>query len=214
MDGGAPKKGMGTGAKVLIVLGIVAGLGLVVCCGGAAFMGYQMKPTVTNTPAEVATKTQNIIPMEINEDQWEPVFHMEMSVPWVMDMSMANWKSKTDEGGIILTRVLLKVQDGNASQEQIDQQMEQAFSQGGGGQNVEGQLAQLNVDSSEDRELTMFGKPVTLKFIKGKRSGSDEEWRELKGHAKDGNDIIVVRIQAKAENFDEAQIIEMLESAK
>ena len=86
---------MGTGAKVLIVLGIVAGLGLVVCCGGAGFMAYKAAPRVTNNPAEVATKTQDIIEMDISEDQWEPVFHMEMSIPLLMDMSMANWKSKT-----------------------------------------------------------------------------------------------------------------------
>lgn len=215
IDGGAPKKGMGAGAKVLIILGIVAGVGLLICCGGAGMFMWKAKPTVTQVPTEVTTRTTAILPVEIPEDKWEPAMHMSMSVPFIMDMSIAHWKSKLDDGGMILTRVLLKVKDDNASQEQIDQQMEQAFSQGGGnGQQGEGQMAQLNVDKSEDRTVTMLGKETTLKYVEGKRPGSDDEWREIKGSVKDGDSIIVIRVQAKAENFDEAEIIEMLESAK
>lgn len=205
---------MGTGAKVLIILGVVAGLGLLVCCGGGGLFLWNAKPTVTELPAEVVAKTRTVIPIEIDEEQWEPVFHMEMSVPFLMDLSMANWKSKLDEGGIMLTRVLLKVKDGgDASQEQIDQQMEQAFSQGGG-KGQKGQLAQLNSSTSEPRQVTIFGQEAELTYIEGKRLGSEDEWRELKGSVKDGDEIVVIRIQAKAENFDEKKIIEMLEAVK
>lgn len=211
-DGGAPKQGMGSGAKVLIILGIVAGVAVLACCGAGGLFVYKMKPNVTQAPEEVAARSNSIIPMDIDQEKWEPKFGMEMEVPFIMEFQMAHWSSKADDGGMLLTRVQLKVEDENASQEEIDAQLEQSFSQGGADQ--DGQMPSLKVDRSEDKEMTILGEKATFRYIEGKRSNSDTEWRELKGHVRRGQDIIVIRIQLEAENYNEEEIVGMLESAK
>ncbi len=214
-DGAPPKKGMGTGAKVLIILGILAGVALLACCGGVGYLGYQMKPEITLAAAGVTERTGTIVEMDIDDEQWEPKMHMSMSVPWVMDMGIAHFESKLDDGGMILTKILMKIEDPNQSQEDVDRQMEQAFTQGGGqGQDGQPQMAEIIGNSSEET-INFLGNDCTFTYKEGKRAGgSDDEYKELKGHGRRGKEIIVVRIQAKAENFDKEAIITMLENAK
>ncbi|MFK7820811.1 MAG: hypothetical protein AB8G99_18980 [Planctomycetaceae bacterium] len=212
-DGAPPKKGMGTGAKVLIILGILAGVAALACCGGIGYFGYQMKPVITTTASEVTERTGTIAEMEINQEKFEPKMHMSMSIPMVMDMSIAKWDSKLDDGGLLLTKILMKIEDPNQNQDDVDRQMEQAFSQGGGNQDGQPQMAPL-VGTSTPETLTFLGEECEFTYTEGKRQGSDDEYKELKGHGKRGKEIVVVRIQAKAENFDKQAILDMLAQAK
>jgi len=210
----APKKSSGGGMKILLILLGIAGVGALVCCGGVGVFVYKSMPTVTQVPSEVTANSKKILDTEIDEETWEPSMSLEMSIPWTMDMRMANFSSKKDEGGLVLTRMTLKVQDQNQSQEEIDRQLEQSLSQSGGG--AQGQpMPALAVEKSEEIKLTMLGQEATLMLSTGKRVGDDEtEWKELKGHVRDGEDIIVIKLQLQSENFDLEAIKAMLEAAK
>ncbi len=213
MSGAPPKKGMSSGTKVLLILGIIAGGGLLLCCGGFAWFGYQMAPRVTQVPAEVSAKSKEVLDMEISEEDWEPKLSLEMSIPMIMDMHMISWQSKKDDGGMAITKVMLKVKDENQSQEQLDAQMEQSFSQQGGGQEGAPMPQLINVNS-EEVKLTVLGTETPFQLVTGNRPGDSEtEWKEIKGHLRDGDEIIVLRLQLKSENFDMEQIKAMLENA-
>lgn len=207
-----PKKSSGT--KILLILLGVAGVAALVCCGVAGTFIYKSVPTISQVPSEVAANSKKILNTEMDDELWEPKFSMEMSIPWVMEMQMATFTSKKDAGGFVLTRMTLKVKDKNQSQEDIDRQLEQQLSQSGGGQ--QGQpLPPLTVSKSEEIETTILGQETTLMLSTGTRPGDkDTEWKELKGHVRDGEDIIVLKLQLKSENFDLDATKSMLESAK
>ncbi len=209
----APKKSSGSGMKILLILLGIAGVGALVCCGGIGTFVYKSMPNVTQVPSEVTANSKKILDTEIDEETWEPKLSLEMSIPWTMDMRMANFTSKKDEGGPGLTRMALKVKDQNQSQEDIDRQLEQSLSQGGGAQGQP--MPPLAVEKGEEVKVTMLGQETTLLLSTGKRVGDNEtEWKELKGHVRDGEDIIVIKLQLKSENFDLEAIKAMLEGAK
>ena len=79
-----------------------------------------MKPVITTAPAEVTERSKDIVDLNTDEEKWEGKMHMKMSVPFIMDMSMAHFESTVDDGGMTLTKILMKVEDPNASQDDID----------------------------------------------------------------------------------------------
>ena len=208
---GAPQKK--SGSKILLILGVVAGLAALACCGILGYGFYQMKPEITQKPNEVTERTGTIADMTIDQEKFEPKMHMSMSVPMVMDMSIAQWDSKLDDGGMLLTKLLMKIEDPNQNQDDVDQQMEQAFSQSGGNQNGQPKMAQL-VGTSTTETISFLGQDCDFTYTEGKRNGSDDEYKELKGSGRRGKEIIIVRIQAKAENFDKQAILDMLADAQ
>ncbi len=206
-DGGAPKRGMGTGAKVLIILGVVAGLGMLVCCGGAGYLTYRARPKITEDPAEVAARTSAIIPMEIDREKWEPVRSFEQDV-MVMSWSVSQWKAKEGEGAMMILGV--EMPQGAADEEGAEDQIKQAFAN-----NPEiSSMPDLIVDKSEERPLKILGQEVPFRFVQGKRSGADAEWREVEGKIVRGNSLIAVRVQVEADKYNEDDIVNMLQSAK
>ena len=68
------KRGMSSTAKVLLVLGSIAGVCMLACCGGVAFFGFQFKDTFkaiaessSKDPAVVKQRTQEIVHIDIPE---------------------------------------------------------------------------------------------------------------------------------------------------
>lgn len=210
-DGGAPqKKGMGTGAKVLIVLGILAGVGVLLCCGGAAFFGSKIAPKISTVPAEVAAQSTAIIPLDIDESKWAGKNSIEQEIPFLMKWTYCVWDEKEGDGGIAVLGMTLPA---NAQQQQgqsPDQAIEQAFSQ-----NPEiSSLVKLQESTSTPKTVTMMGAEQEFTFIEGKRPGSDVEWVEWSGSIDKPGQIINIRVQVEKEKYDEQEIIDMLESAK
>ncbi len=210
-DGGAPqKKGMGTGAKVLIVLGILAGVGVLACCGGAAFFGYKAQPKISTVPAEVAAQSTAIIPMEIDESKWVGKNSIEQDVIF-MKWTYCVWDEKDGDGGISVLGMTVPQGAQQQPGQSPDQAIEQAFSQ-----NPDiSSLVKLKETTSTTKTVTMMGAEQEFTFIEGQRPNSDVEWVEWSGSInKPGGQIINIRVQIEKEKYDEQEIIDMLESAK
>ena len=91
-----PKSGMSRGAKLLIVLGVVFGILILLCCGGGiGTMVYMGTSMVSDKPDVVVAKTDEIIQIEI-PDQLEPKMSFDLKVPF-SGKRMMLWTVYLDE---------------------------------------------------------------------------------------------------------------------
>ena len=64
----APKQGMSTGVKILIVLLCIFGGMFVLCCGGVVFFFYQLVPTESNGSEDVIAVQKEIADVDLPEE--------------------------------------------------------------------------------------------------------------------------------------------------
>ena len=79
------KQGMSSTAKVLIILGSIAGVCMLVCCGGGVFVWFKAKDAIqnfaqnfsTNDPQEIRARTAKIVHIDIPE-QFPPMLALDL----------------------------------------------------------------------------------------------------------------------------------------
>jgi hypothetical protein len=207
---GAPQKK--SGSKVLLILGVVAGVAALACCGILGYGIYQIKPVETKVASEVKERTATMVDLQIDEEKFEPTFHVSTSIPLYMDFSLAKWDSKADDGGLLLAKILIKKGAEGQGEEALERAMKDSLSQGG---NQEGQPQMPTlIGNSTPETIKFLGEDRDFVYTEGKREGSDEEYKELKGSGRVDKKIVIVRIQTKAENFDKQAILDMLADAQ
>ncbi len=98
-----PPRGLSGTAKVLIILGVLAGATLVVCCGVAGALFYWGKRSFATDPQEVAAGTREIADITIPEP-FLPSVLMDMRVPFTGRrlMMMAFYHHPETESSITL----------------------------------------------------------------------------------------------------------------
>lgn len=196
-----PKKGMNTTVKVLLILSGIAGVGVLVCCGGIFLWFRSIQQGLTEVPAEVAQRTQEIITIEI-PDRFKPKAAMKMNM-MVMQMSMVVYEPTEGEGALMLFEI--DMPDGGDPEAQR-QQMQQAMGrQGQGGHN-------LSIDSSESRDFEIDGQTVKFLFSKATDTNDQTDFRQVTGSLPGRNGTVYLTLQIDAEHYDEEATVKMLES--
>ena len=212
VDAPNPKKGMGTGVKVL--LGLLLGGGalcLLCCCGGYWEVSSQVN--MDDTPAGVRARTDEILTLDVPAD-FTPQAAMDMNIPfvrWFMEMRMTLAAYGAPGGGQMLLMKLALPPEAAQDPAALEAQMKQSFNQN----NNSG--VRVDVTDSETRTLTTAdGRAVDWTFGSGtgrNQQGADlGAFREVKGTIADGSNVYILQVALPEEEFDEAEIVAMLES--
>ena len=75
------KAGMSGGAKLLIVLGVLVGIAVLLCCGSAIWFGVYVAGGMSQDPQVVQQKTEEIAQIEI-PDGLEPAGSFDFKIPF------------------------------------------------------------------------------------------------------------------------------------
>ena len=214
LDSPNPKKAIGTGVKVIVGLLIAGGLLMLLCCGGLywEFTGTMERD---ETPAGVRARTDEILTLDVPAD-FEPQLSLRGEIPllrWIADVRMQMSVYDTPGGGQFLLTKLEVPPGGGADADQMQAQLQQGLDQ-----NAQAGV-RVDVTESSSRELlTADGRPVTWTF--GEGTGRDGEgkdlgpFHEITGRITDGTNVYVLKIAVAEAEYDEAEIVAMLESIR
>ena len=212
-----PKKGMGTGVKVLVGLLIAGALSLLVCCGGVWLYISSVAGNAVDDPAAVRARTDEILVVDIPET-FEPDGAFRMSAPpvmnWFFDFTMDIAGYGTTGGGQLIVVKFAGppgMTEGSSPEEVRVQVQSQMQSQNSG--------VRVNVESSETRTYnTADGRGVEWQFAEGAGIAQDGTnqgaYRQVRGALIDGDDVYVLQLAVPEEEFDEAAVIAMLKSIR
>jgi hypothetical protein len=208
------KQGMSSTAKVLIVLGSIAGLCLLACCGGGIFVWFKAKDAIqnfaanftTNNPEEIRTRTAKIVHIDVPKEL--PPMH---AFDWFV-MKQILYGNPNKGSMLMIMEVNQAATGAQGAKQQRDamlQQLKQQQGQQPGNVNTD-----INEESSETREFTIDGEKVPFEFIKGTARGGTAS-RQVVGvfQGRQGS-MIMLMLMVPESDYDEAAVVRMLESIR
>lgn len=204
---------MSSTAKVLLVLGSIAGVGLLLCCGGLAFVGFKFKDTIqavadsaSQDPVVVKQRTEEVVHIEIPEE-FKPVATWGMPLG-AFSMKQFIYQPAGNPNSVLVimetNQPLAPGQDAKQQREAMQQGMRQGQQMGGS--------IDMQEESHETRIFTINGEEVPFEFIKGKAHGVAA--RKVVGifPGKQGTLMLILLIAES--DYDDEKITNMLESIR
>lgn len=188
----------------LIILAVVAVIGgglLLVCCGGIFYFMQSIEEQTTHVPAEVIERTKEIAQIDIPEE-YEPKLATGMNMVF-FSMQVVRYERADGNGLLILGEVGVPMEDMQQAQED---QMQDAINQAGQNQRT------LQIQKTETREFEIRGRTVPFEFAEGTLAQDGVEYRQITGMfpTEDGTGFLT--LQVPEENYDEAAVVQMIES--
>lgn len=209
------KQGMSSTAKVLIILGSIAGVSLLVCCGGVAFFYWKFQDAIshfaenftTTNPQEIRDRTANIVRIDIPEE-FPPIQAFDWFV--IKQVVYGNQQKNSILMIMEMSPQMLGGADAGNAKQQRDAMLQQLKQQ-------QGQQPGMNTDfkeeSSETREFTIDGEKVPFEFIKGTGQGGAPT-RQVVGVFKGREGLVMLMLIVRESDFDEAAVVRMIESIR
>lgn len=199
------KPGMSSGAKVLLILGIVFGCLFLLCCGGLFLTGWWMKSKISDDPAVVARVSDEIVRIDV-PDGLDPAFSMDMKIPLTdQEFKVVVHADPDRESALVLVAVGGEMAE--KDQREIRRSIEQSLRQ----QAIEGQ-EDIVIQESDDKRLDINGQPVTFKISKGVGRESRTPRIEVTGVFQGKNSPVMLMFNGEAEKYTEERLVRMLES--
>jgi hypothetical protein len=210
------KQGMSSTAKVLIILGSIAGVCLLICCGGVAFVGWRFQDFVkdfaanltTNDPQEIRNRTARIVHIDIPE-MFPPMLAIDVVFMKEIIYGTQNSPNKPLLIIVELDKSMLGPQGSADAKQQRDEILRQMKQQG----QQPGMNTDIDQESSETREFTIDGEKVAFEFIKGTARGGGPT-RQVVGVFPGRGGIVMLMLIIPESDYDEAAIMRMLESIR
>jgi len=206
------KQGMSGTAKVLLVLGSIAGVGMLLCCGVIGFGLYKgqdiIKAIAESTsadPAVIKQRTQEVVVIDI-PSEFTPMMMLggRINGQGMVEFIYVN-QANPNSMFLILESNLPSPPDQNP------QQKRDAMLKG----MKQGQQYSMNIEeeSTQTRNYKINGEDVPFDFVKGKVNGVES--RKIVGmfSGKDGVTILLMMITAET-NYDEEKIDKMLKGIR
>ena len=204
-DENPQKKPMSTGLKVALILLAAGGVLMLVCCGGMAFVVNKVKNNISEDPAVVRARTKDVTDIEIPDD-FQPVMSMDLIIMkmFVYETKKQDGQTKKHDGMLMIA----ELHQNFAKDQNAEAQMKDAMNKQGKGQ------PDLDIIKSETREFEIKGKPASFKFSEAQDPKTKKEFRQVTGSfpGKAGTAMLV--LQVPANEYDEEEIVEMIESIK
>ncbi|MGD0896250.1 MAG: hypothetical protein ABR915_00355 [Thermoguttaceae bacterium] len=207
-----PKTGMGCGAKLLILLGVLFLLLILVCCGGFFGFTYWVKNSVTTDANAVRTATEEITSIDVPA-ALEPAGAMNLHVPMSgrLIMVLVAFADK----GPHKNDLLVLIASGEFLDEQTQSKVREAFQQSLAQQGIqqEGQEQLKNRQSSVE-ERVIRGQAARFTIIKGVGANTGRQRIEVQGTFQGKTGAAALMLQADADRISEADVLKMLDSIK
>jgi hypothetical protein len=207
-----PKKGMSSGMKTLLIVGIIFGVLILICCGGLVGFGLYMRSYVSDAMSEdpivIAEHTAQFVDMEI-PSQLSPTMSFDVTVPFSGEPVMV-WVIYADQptnSMLMMASIgpMMEQQDEDITRQQLEDSMRQ-----------QGLAAGADVDEWERsvKELNVRGEPVEFNFGVGKSTDTGAQRIELSGMIEGKSGPVMIILYADAEVIDEEAVVTMIESIK
>lgn len=198
-DGGyvQPQSGMSTGVKVLIGCGVIGGVMALACCGGFMYLGMQVANMATEDPVEVRNISDEIAEIDL-PDEFVPKFGMQGEM-----FGVGGQVAAYEDGEKVLMLMQMKGPAGFDA-EQMQREFQRQLDQ-------QGRDTDINVESTEQREITLAGQETTVQIIKG-TSKDGKEMRQVHGVFNGRDGAAFVMYISPEEEWDEGQVIQLLET--
>jgi hypothetical protein len=211
------KQGMSSTAKVLIILGSIAGVSLLACCGGVVFVGWKFQEVAknfaanltTNDPQEVRARTARIMHIDIPE-QFPPMMALDLVFMKEIIYGTPNNPNKPMLLIVQIDKGFLGQQGGANTKQQRQEILQQMKQQGQQSGNMN---TDIDEESSETREFTIDGEKVPFEFIKGTARGGGPS-RQVVGVIPGREGVIMLMMMVPESDYDEAAVVRMLESIR
>lgn len=206
------RRGMSSTAKVLLVLGSIAGVCMLACCGGVAFVGFKFKDVIkavaesTSTdPAVVKQRTAEIIQIDIPEE-FAPVLTIGGALAgYSMKECIYHRAGNQNSGLVIMETNQPPGQDPKQQREAMLQKMRE--SQQMGSMNID-----IQEESRESRGFTINGEEVPFEFIKGKAHGVPT--RKVVGIFSGRQGTVMLILVVAESDYKDEQVVNMIKSIR
>jgi hypothetical protein len=211
------RQGMSSTAKVLLVLGSLAGVALLACCGGVAFLAVRFQGVAktiaqnlpTNNPQEIRARTARIVHIDI-PPEFPPLAAIDL---FVMKQMIYG---KQGGGSMVMIMEINEAmtggQDAGSAREQRQEIMRQMRQQQG--QQAASADTELDEESSETREFEINGEKVQFEFIRGKSPNGGGPVRQVVGLFPGRQGTVMLMVMVPESEYDEAAIAKMIESIR
>jgi hypothetical protein len=202
-----PKRKMSTTAKVLIILGLVFGVLVVLCCGGVIWVIYSVAHSFSDDPATTATVAAQITDIDV-PDGLRPAGSMDMKLPIVgRIMAAAFYQDTTTHSGLILLQMKAEYRDSDEAE------IRRLFNQSLGQQNVP-EEEEVLIQESSQKQVVIRGQPAAFTIAKGKGAKSGNARIQVTGLFPGKTGVAMLMINADAKQYPEETIIKTIESIK
>jgi hypothetical protein len=210
------KQGMSSTAKVLLILGAIAGVGLLACCGGGVYFGFKAKDVfqefaknaISSDPAVIRQRTQEIVHIDIPEG-FEPSQSLQFSMMNVA-MKQVVYQRKGSGGSMLMIMETNQPMQGANTKQQREQMLRAMRQQQG--QQPDQLNDELNEENSETREFTINGEKVPFEFIKGTGTDNARAFRQVVGIFRVKSATVMVMLMVPEGEYDEPAVVRMIES--
>ena len=199
----AAKKGMSGCMLASLIVGGIGLVGMIACCGVAAWFGPSFLPQNAQGPVEIAAVGRQILNMEIPAE-FTPSEGMTIDNPFFV-MRIAEFRQKEGKGDILMVSMKVKFGDPNQADLQ-SRQMRDPFEN-----KIRGTL---DIQKTEMREVMIAGQKVSVSVGEGTDRSTNKPGH-LVGAAIDqpaGKTFVLMRMDD--EIWDEEAVLKMLEDAK
>ena len=205
--GGEPprKTGMSTGAKVLIALGVGAGLLVLVCCGSLIGIGAYVAGGISEDPAVIAAKTGEITQIEV-PDGLDPQKSMDVKFPFLGRVTLLVGY-EDEESKSVLALLALAKGTGLQNQEEMQRQMEELLRQQG-----MGEQESISIEESYTKEVEIRGQTATFTIAKGVGDQTGTPRIQVMGVFQGEIGPVFLMFNADAEEYTEEEVVAMIES--
>ncbi len=209
---------MSSTAKVLLVLGSIAGVVMLLCCGGGVYLFYKAKDMVSmsSSAPDVKQRTDEIVQIDIPTD-FVPAQAFKFTVPNVMSMKWAIYKKGASDQSILMLMEMNQAgmaAKGGADAKQQRDQMLQAMRQQQGQQGGGTIKTPIHEESRESRVFTINGEKVEFDFIKGTRPVGGGAVRQVVGVFPGKEGVVMLMLLVDESEYDEAAIVKMIKSIR
>jgi hypothetical protein len=195
-----PPKKMGAGMKACLIVGAIAGVCCLLCCGGIGYFYYNTKSETSSDPAKVDAARAEIAKIEPPAG-FRPLSATKLSM-FSFSMMVVLYANPAVDGHFSLMEMNVSFGKPADQERMIREQLDkQEFIP----------RTKLQDVRSETRQITIKGRPRTFTFITAKDPNSKKIMRQVQGMFPGNHGLAFLFLQMDDKAYKEDQIVKWLE---
>ena len=202
--------GMSSGTKALLIVLIVLGILMLLCCGVAGVfffsVGKWAQDAMSQDPVRIRATTQEMVDMDLPAEL-QPQMMLDMKVPFTGQRFMT-WAVFRDDAS---DSQLLLVGIGEGMPRQSEEQMRREI-QNSLRQQGDSGVEEMRVENARDYEVEIQGSRAVFQISEGVGRTSGRPRIQASGVFEGKSGPVMLLLDADAEAFSEERVVEILDS--
>ena len=188
--------------KYALIVGGLAAVMMLGCCGGLVWLGWGFIPKIVTAPAEIAELSEQTMKIDV-PSEFTPDSGMSMD-NWLLAMRFATYRHKDGAGILLIGSLEVKIGDRDQQRADFKKQASERS----------GEAYKLNIKSTVEREFTVRGKPVKFQFSEATKAEGGEPFRLVSADFDGPTGITLFQLMLKEAAYDEEAVVKMIESIR